>query len=144
MARERFRGGFPRDLLYDPRADVWVRRDGGEVTIGATSYGAYFAGEILAFTPKRVGAEIELERSIGVVEVAKTMVAIHAPLSLRVAAVNDAAVQRPELINADPYGAGWLVRGLPLRWDEERARLVDRDPYVDHVRQAEPDAEILA
>jgi glycine cleavage system H protein len=142
MARERFQGRFPQDLLYDIRADVWVRRSGDELTIGATSYGAHFAGEILAFTPKRVGAEVEAERSIGVVEVAKTMVAIHAPLSLRIAAVNEQALQRPALINDDPYGAGWLVRAAPLRWQDEKARLVGRDAYVAHVLAAEPDAEI--
>lgn len=143
MARERFQGRFPPDLLYDIRADVWVRRAGEELTIGATSYGAYFAGEILAFTPKRAGAEIEAERSLGVVEVAKTMVAIHAPMALRISAINDEAVKKPELINSDPYGAGWLVRAVPLRWDEERTRLVDRDAYRAHVLAAEPDAEIL-
>src|SRR5262247_3973344 len=101
-----FRGRIPEALLYHPAYDVWVRQDGDEIVIGATSYGAYFAGEILAFTPKRVGVEIEIEKSIGVVEVAKTMVAIHAPLSLRLTATNEGAVGKPELINLDPYGEG--------------------------------------
>src|SRR5262245_4633192 len=99
MEKDAFRGRIPEALLYHREHDVWVRQEAGEVVIGATSYGAYFAGEILAFTPKRVGMEIEIERSIGVVEVAKTMVAIHAPLSIRLTAANDAAVKRPELIN---------------------------------------------
>src|SRR5262245_49969976 len=142
--RERFRGSFPSALLYDAANDVWIRQEGGEVVIGATSYGAYFAGEILAFTPKRPGAEIEFDRSLGVVEVAKSLIAIHAPVGFRVAAINEVAVQKPELINTDPYGAGWLVRGAPLRWEEERARLVAREAYVAHVREIEPDGEILA
>jgi len=142
--REVFRGRFPGSLLYDPEHDVWLCREGDEVVIGATSYGAYFAGEILAFTPKRVGAEIELGRSLGVVEVAKTLVAIHAPLTIRVTATNEAAVARPSLINSDCYGAGWLVRGAALRWAQERARLVERDAYEAHVRKAEPDAEIIS
>src|SRR5262245_51550778 len=117
--RETFRGRIPAALLYDPANDVWVRREGEEAVIGATSYGAYFAGEILAFTPKRVGTEIDYDRSLGVVEVAKSLIAIHAPLSFRVTAINDAAVAKPELINADPYGAGWLIRGTPTRWAQE-------------------------
>src|SRR5262245_23734151 len=131
-------------LLYHPTYDVWIRQEGNEVVIGATSYGAYFAGEILAFTPKRVGVEIEIERSIGVVEVAKTMVAIHAPLSLRLTATNEAAVGKPELINLDPYGEGWLVRGVALRWQAEKANLVGREAYAAHVRAAAPDDEITA
>jgi glycine cleavage system H protein len=140
--REIFRGRFPVELLYDARYDVWLRREGAEVIVGATSYGAHFAGEILAFTPKQVGAEIEAGRSLAVVEVAKTMVAIHAPLSLRLLAVNQAAITRPQLINAEPYGAGWLVRGAPLRWESEHGHLVSRDAYVAHVLKSEPDAEI--
>jgi glycine cleavage system H protein len=142
--REHFRGRVPPSLLYDASNDVWVREEGSEVVIGATSYGAYFAGEILAFTPKRPGAEIEYDRSLGVVEVAKSLIAIHAPLTLRVTAVNEEAVRKPELINDDPYGAGWMVRGKPVRWDEERPRLVGRDAYVDRVKEAEPDGEIVA
>ena len=142
--RELFRGRFPDSLLYDPQHDVWLRREGDEVVIGATSYGAHFAGEILAFTPKRVGAEIERGRSLGVVEVAKTLVAIHAPLSMRLTTANETAMAQPALINDDCYGAGWLVRGAPLRWEEERFRLVERDAYVSHVRKIEPDGEILS
>jgi glycine cleavage system H protein len=136
----RFR--LPPALLYDTGSDVWLRREGGEVVIGATSYGAYFAGEILAFTPKRPGAEIELDKSLGVVEVAKTLVAIHSPLTLRLTAVNEGAVQRPELINTDPYDAGWLVRAVPLRWSEEAGRLVDAKAYAARIRTQEPEAQI--
>ena len=144
MAKETFRGSIPVHLLYDVENDVWVRREeSGAVTVGATSYGAYFAGEILAFTPKRPGAEIERGRSLGVVEVAKTMVAIHSPLSLRLSAINDAAIADPALINADPYGKGWLVRGEPLRWETERTRLVPYGTYEQHVIGVQPGAEIL-
>jgi len=119
-----------------------VRRDGDEAVIGATGYGAHFAGEILAFTPKQVGASIEIERSLGVVEAAKALVAIHSPLSLRITAVNGDAMRRPELINADPYGSGWMVRGIPLRWTEESPRLVGCEAYAEHVRAVDPTAEI--
>jgi glycine cleavage system H protein len=142
--REPFRGRIPAGLLYDAANDVWVRREGEEAVIGATSYGAYFAGEILAFTPKRAGTEIELDRSLGVVEVAKSLIAIHSPLSLRIVKVNQEAVARPELINSDPYGAGWLIRGAPARWAQEQARLVGSEAYAARVKQAEPDGEIAA
>ncbi|HJY75612.1 MAG TPA: glycine cleavage system protein H [Burkholderiales bacterium] len=140
--REAFRGRIPKALLYHPEHNVWLRREGDELVIGATSYGAYFAGEILAFTPKRVGAEIELGRSLGVVEVAKTLVAIHAPVSIRLTATNQDAVAQPSLINSDCYGTGWLVRGAPLRWNVESEVLVEREAYAALLRKAEPDAEI--
>lgn len=141
---EAFRGRIPPSLLYSTAHDVWVRSEGESVVIGATSYGAYFAGELLAFTPKRVGAEIAIERSLGVVEVAKTLVAVHSPLTLRITAVNDEAVRRPRLINSDPYGSGWMVQGVPLRWADECAGLVAREAYAAHVREHDPDAQISA
>jgi glycine cleavage system H protein len=142
MAREQFRGRIPAGLLYDKRNDLWLRAEGGEIVIGATSYGAHIAGEIIAFTPKQPGREIETGRSLGVVEVAKTLIAVHAPLTLRVTARNESAIAAPSLINSDPYGEGWMLRAEPLRWQAERGELVDREAYVEHVLALEPDAEV--
>ena len=72
MSREIFRGTIPDGLLYDTTYDMWVRRDGETVTIGATSFGIHLAGEIIAFTPKPNGAEVARGRGLGTVECAKT------------------------------------------------------------------------
>lgn len=143
MSRAPFRGAVPDGLLYDPDHDMWVRREGEEVVIGASAFGIFLAGEIIAFTAKPKGAEVERGRGLGTVECAKTVLAVHAPLSFVLTAANEAAEERPAVLNRDPYVAGWMVRGRPTAWDTERARLVDAVSYRAHIRRIEPDAEFL-
>jgi len=57
---------------------------------------------------------------------------------------NELAERRPQIINTDPYGGGWMVRGRPLNWQAEASVLVDAAAYAAHVRAMEPDAVIEA
>ncbi|MBM3392460.1 MAG: glycine cleavage system protein H [Betaproteobacteria bacterium] len=142
MASEVFRGKVPDGLLYDTRYDMWVRREGGDVVIGATGFGLHLAGEVIAFTPKPTGAEVAAGRGLGTVESAKTVLAVHAPVAFRLDTPNEDAEERPDLINRDPYGAGWMARGVPLDWDRDAAQLVDAAAYIAHIRAVEPEAVI--
>lgn len=142
MATDPFRGNVPDHLLYDTLHDMWVRREGGDVIIGATSFGMHLAGEVIAFTPKPKGAEVAAGRGLGTVESAKTVLAVHAPVAFRLDTPNETAEERPDLINRDPYGAGWMARGVPLDWETDAARLVDAAAYVEHIRAMEPAAVI--
>ena len=77
MAHQPFSGTIPKDRLYCPRYDMWVQElDNGEVLIGATSFGIFLAGEIVAFTAKPKGAEVEYGRGMGTVECRKTVLAV--------------------------------------------------------------------
>lgn len=143
MTKKIFRGAIPDDLLYDPHFDMWVRREGEEVLIGATSLGIFHAGEIIGFTAKPRGAKIEKSRGLGTVESAKTVIAVHAPISFELILANETAEERPAMINRDPYGAGWMVRGRPLDWENDCTFLVDAATYRQQVRSVEPDGEIL-
>ncbi|CAG0965348.1 glycine cleavage system H protein [Rhodocyclaceae bacterium] len=142
MATETYKGSVPAHLLYDTQHDMWVRREGGEVVIGATSFGLHLAGEVIAFTAKPTGAEVAAGRGLGTVESAKTVLAVHSPVAFRLDTPNEAAEERPDLINRDPYGAGWMARGAPLDWENDAAHLVDAAAYVAHIRAIEPEAVI--
>jgi glycine cleavage system H protein len=84
----------------------------------------------MLFTPRQPGAEVQRDWSLGVMETAKTAVAIHAPVSARVVAFNPAVVEDVGLVARDPYGAGWLFRVQPLAWAEERPALLDAASYA--------------
>lgn len=144
MLREPFRGVVPGGLLYDTDSDMWVRRDGDDVVVGTTAFGLHRAGRLVAFTAKPRGAEVARGRGLGTVESSKTVLAVHAPVSFVVDAANEAAEERPQLINDDPHGAGWMARGRPLAWAAESAGLVDAAAYAAHVRAADPGAIIDA
>ena len=143
MNRSPFRGAVPDGLLYDPDHDMWIKRDGGEGLIGASAFGIFLAGEIIGFTAKPRGAEVERGRGLGTVECAKTVLAVHSPLSLVLLAANEAAEECPAVLNRDPYGGGWMVRGRPTAWQAEHGRLVDGMSYRAHIRRIEPGAEFL-
>jgi len=136
-----FSGTIPDDRLYCPRHDMWVQEvSDGEVLIGATSFGIFLAGEIIAFTSKPKGAEVDIGRGMGTVECRKTVLAVHAPISFVLLEGNDEAEERPKLVNLDPYGKGWMARARLTRWDEEKATLVDARAYREHILKIEPEA----
>ncbi len=141
MAHTPFSGSIPDDRLYCPQYDMWVQELGnGEVLIGATNFGVFLAGEIIAFTAKPNGAEVEIGRGMGTVECRKTVLAVHAPISFILLEGNEAAEERPKFINSAPYGVGWMARARASNWAEERVTLVDAAAYRQHILSIEPDA----
>ncbi len=141
MAHQPFSGCIPDDRLYCPRYDMWVEECAdGEVLIGATSFGIFLAGEIIAFTSKPKGAEVDFGRGMGTVECRKTVLAVHAPISFVLLEGNEAAEERPKLVNIAPYGEGWMARARPTRWAEEKPLLVDAAAYRRHILAIEPEA----
>jgi len=102
---------FPEDRYYHADYNVWLKdSESGTVVLGATAYGAALAVEFLAFLPKADGTVVETGRAVGLLELAKTVVSVRTPLGGTIVASNSGVVKRPDMINADPYGAGWLVK----------------------------------
>ncbi len=127
---------FPAHLYYLIDEDVWARLEaGGELTVGVTSLGVALSGDIYMCRPRPVGASVERQRGIAVVELAKSIVSVKSPVSGEVVAINEALARHPELLNRDPYGAGWLARLRPLRWEEERPLLLTGAAVEPAMRQ---------
>ena len=141
MAHQPFRGPVPDDRLYSHRHDMWVQPlANGEVLIGATSFGIFLAGEIIAFTAKPRGAEVAIGRGMGTVECRKTVLAVHAPVSFKLLEGNEAAEEHPALVDRQPYTAGWMVRARTTAWEAEQSSLIDAEAYRHHILKIEPEA----
>ncbi|WP_205341193.1 glycine cleavage system protein H [Denitrificimonas caeni] len=116
---------FPDALWYAPEHSMWLREESnGEVTLGLTDYGVALFGDIFAFTPKRVGLHIDVDRSLGVVEFAKAAASAKSPIAGTVVAYNEQLLRRPALINRDCYGEGWMIRLRPDDWESARLYLL--------------------
>lgn len=116
---------LPDDLYYNVENNVWARREAdGTVSVGMTAYACALAGQIVSFTPKKAGKAIEQNKSVSTVESGKWVGPVKAPVSGEVVAVNEALGGKPATINADPYGAGWMVKLKPGNWDGESGALV--------------------
>ena len=117
---------LPQDLYYNVAGNVWARQEAdGSVTVGMTAYACALTGEVVAFTPKKTGRAVDINKSVGTVESGKWVGPVKAPVSGELLAVNEAVVANPKAINADPYGAGWLVRVFrPSQLSPEIGRVI--------------------
>jgi glycine cleavage system H protein len=118
---------YPDDLLYHPEHD-WARIEGDEATFGITWYAQDALGEVVFFDPPEIGASVSASGSYAEVESVKAVSDVIAPLSGEVTAVNEAVSETPELINEDPYAAGWLVK-IKLSDPGEQDSLMDAAAY---------------
>jgi glycine cleavage system H protein len=100
---------YPDDLRYHPEHD-WVRIEDDSATFGITWYAQDALGEVVFYDPPEVGATVTKDESYAEVESVKAVSDVIAPMSGEVTAINEAASETPELVNEDPYEAGWLVK----------------------------------
>lgn len=115
---------IPEDLLYSVDNNVWVRQESdGSASVGLTSYACSLAGQIVSYTPKKLGKDVKKDKSCATVESGKWVGPAKAPVAGEVVAINDAVSAQPGLINEDPYGEGWLVRIKPVDWAGDTAEL---------------------
>jgi len=99
----------PTDLRYT-KDHEWIRVDGDEATVGITAYAADQLGDIVFVELPAVGRSLEQSAAFGVVESVKAVSDLFAPVSGEVAATNEDLRANPELVNGDPYGAGWMLK----------------------------------
>jgi len=118
---------YPDDLLYHSEHD-WARVDGDLATFGVTWFAQDALGEVVFFDPPEVGAQLKKDEAYTEVESVKAVSDVFAPMSGEVTDVNDALKDKPETINEDPYGEGWLVK-VKLSDPSEADSLMDAAAY---------------
>ena len=113
-------------LLYTPEHE-WIAVDGDTLTIGITAYAAEQLGDVVYVDLPKVGATISAGAVVGEIESTKSVGELYAPVDGEVIEVNDAVVASPELVNAEPFDGGWLIRVRA----EAPTGLLDADAYAD-------------
>jgi glycine cleavage system H protein len=103
---------FPDDVRYT-REHEWARLEGGQVTIGITSYATDQLGDVVFVELPEAGKAVEAGKTFGVVEAVKTVSDLYAPLSGVITEVNAALSDNPALVNQEPFGDGWMIRVRP-------------------------------
>ncbi|MCC7358843.1 MAG: glycine cleavage system protein GcvH [Anaerolineales bacterium] len=118
---------YPTDLKYT-RNDEWVRAEGASATCGITHYAQEALSDIVYVELPPVGEHYEQGAAYTSVESVKAAAEVYVPVSGTITAVNEALSATPELINSDPYGAGWIAR-LTLDDAGELGGLMDAAAY---------------
>lgn len=122
---------LPEDRLYAAECDLWLKtEEDGLVTVGANRFVTHH-GQFMLFYPRPCETPVMKGRSLGVMETAKTAVAIEAPISCEIVQTNQSVQANVDVAIADPYGQGWLYKIRPSAWDEDQLGLMTVAQYRD-------------
>lgn len=118
---------IPDDLRYTAEHE-WIRVDGDTARIGITDFAQDSLGDVVFVQLPDVGLDVVAGASVSEIESTKSVSDIYAPVTGVVRAVNDALNDQPELVNQDPYGAGWMFE-VELSSPAELDKLLDAVGY---------------
>jgi glycine cleavage system H protein len=99
----------PQDLKYTPEHE-WVLVEGDTATVGITAYAAEKLGDVVFVELPEEGSDLAEGKVVGEIESTKSVGELFAPVNGTVTEVNAAVVDKPELVNSDPFGEGWLIK----------------------------------
>ena len=117
----------PPDLRYT-KDHEWVRVEGDVATVGITDYASEQLGDVVFVELPAAGRTFEQHATFGVVESVKAVSDLFAPIGGEVTEANDELAGSPELVNTDPYGAGWMIR-VRMADVAQVDELLDRTAY---------------
>jgi glycine cleavage system H protein len=116
---------IPDDVKYTPHHE-WLRRTGDLVKVGITAFAASALGDVVHVELPAVGTRVRSGAVCGEIESTKSVSDLYSPCDGEIVAVNAAVTENPEVVNADPYGAGWLFT----------VRMVDAPELLDSTEYA--------
>jgi glycine cleavage system H protein len=99
---------IPADLKYT-REHEWAKVEGDRARIGITAFAQEQLGDVVFVELPKVGARVTATRTFGVVESVKAVSDLFAPVSGEVVEANAELTKKPEIVNSDPYGGGWMI-----------------------------------
>ena len=121
------------DRLYTP-AGVWALQEGNRIRIGLSDFQQQRSGDVAFAEIKPVGTQLAFDEEVAVIETIKVNISLGSPAAGKVVEINSAMVDAPEVINQDPYGAGWMVVIETEDWEADRARLMGPEAYFAHMK----------
>jgi glycine cleavage system H protein len=126
---------IPKDLQYT-QSHEWIRRLGdGQVEVGITDHAQGALGDLVFVEVPEVGRLVKAGEGCAVVESVKAASDVYSPVNGKVTASNTELASRPELLNQDPYGAGWLMR-VELDSSAKGAELLSAGDYANSLADA--------
>jgi len=118
----------PRDLKYSKEHE-WLRQEGNTGVVGITLFAQDQLGDVVFVELPEVGRVLKAGEQFGVVESVKTVSDLYSPANGKVVAVNEKLADKPEVVNSDPYGEGWMVK---LEIESVDPSLMDAEAYDKH------------
>jgi glycine cleavage system H protein len=138
---DKFSFKVPTDRLYT--ADhLWLKVEAGLVSVGLTDFLQQSSGDVAFAEPMAAGTELAAGDELANIETMKTTLIVPSPLAGVIKTVNSRLEDEPELINQDPYGAGWLVQLAVSDWETVQKELLNPQSYYERMKaEAETEAK---
>jgi len=118
-----------RKGYYYTEDGLWASLEGARVRIGVSDYLQRIGGDVAFIELAKLGSIIERQKEIGVLETVKAAFSLLSPISGQVEEINPMILEKPELINSDPYGEGWLVILTPINLETDLKILMRSEDY---------------
>ena len=118
---------IPSDLKYT-KDHEWVKVEGDTATVGITDFAQGELGDIVYVEVETLDETLDIEEVFGTVEAVKTVSDLFLPLSGEIVEFNETLEDEPELVNSDPYGAGWMIK-LKFSDESQLQDLMSADDY---------------
>jgi len=118
---------FPANLRYTKEHE-WIKIEGDTATIGITDFAQKELGDIVYVEVETIGKDLEAGAVFGTVEAVKTVSDLFLPVSGKIVELNPALGSAPELVNNDPYGAGWMIK-MTVKNPGDIEKLLDAAAY---------------
>jgi len=122
------------DRLYSTEG-IWAKPEVNQVRIGLSDFVQQHSGDVAFVEVKTVGAEVAFGDEVATIETIKVNISLSSPVTGKLIAVNPAMSVTPEVINQDPFGAGWLAVVEATDWEAGKARLLDPQAYFSMMKQ---------
>ncbi|MBI1820482.1 MAG: glycine cleavage system protein GcvH [Nitrospirae bacterium] len=129
----------PEDLKFSTDHE-WVKKEGKRATIGITDFAQESLGDIVFIETPETNIELSAEEEIMEIESTKTTSPVLAPISGKIIEVNQELKERPELINEDPYGLGWIAV-IEMSDPSELDNLMDYKEYEEFIREEQQEED---
>jgi len=124
---------IPEGLHYHTEHE-WIRQDNETAELGITHFAQDALGDVVYIELPKVGTEVQSGQEIGEVESTKTTSAIYTPVSGKITAVNEDLRDKPELVNQDPYGRGWIAK-VQMTDSSQLKQLMDAKQYAAYLKE---------
>jgi glycine cleavage system H protein len=121
----------PGNLKYT-KDHEWLKVDGEEALVGISDYAQHELGDIVFVEVETVGEILQKGESFGTIEAVKTVSDMFMPVSGEILAFNDALTSKPEILNQDPYEAGWVIK-IKINDPKEVDQLLSAADYTTHI-----------
>ena len=121
----------PENLKYTSDHE-WLKVEGDEAIVGITDYAQHELGDIVFVEVETIGEILGKGEAFGTIEAVKTVSDMFMPVAGEVLSFNENLTTKPEILNQDPYGAGWVIR-IKINNPDEVSSLLDAAAYTGHI-----------